>query len=136
MGSAARAQSATVPSPKAVIYPGDVIGADNVVDMPDDDLGLGGPFVRTRPEVVGKMARRTLLPGRAIPVAALGNPRLVRNGGAVRIVYQDGVLTIGVAGEALQDGGVGDVVKLRNADSGVTVSGQVQPDGSVRVDGG
>ncbi len=134
--SAARAQTATVPSPKAVIYPGDVIGENVLVDLPEDDLGSGGPFVRARPEVVGKMARRTLLPGRAIPLAAIGNPRLVRNGAAVRVVYRDGALTIAVAGEALQDGGVGDFVKLRNADSGVTVSGQVQPDGSVQVDGG
>jgi len=60
----------------------------------------------------------------------------VRNGAAVRIEYRDGALTIAVAGEALQDGGVGDFVKLRNADSGVTVSGQVQADGTVQVSGG
>jgi flagella basal body P-ring formation protein FlgA len=36
----------------------------------------------------------------------------------------------------LQDGAVGDVIKVRNSDSGVTVSGAVQPDGTVRVSGG
>ena len=30
----------------------------------------------------------------------------------------------------------GDVIKVRNSDSGVTVSGAVQPDGTVRVSGG
>jgi flagellar basal body P-ring formation protein FlgA len=39
-------------------------------------------------------------------------------------------------GAALQDGSIGDVVKVRNDDGGVTVSGAVQPDGSVRVSGG
>ena len=31
---------------------------------------------------------------------------------------------------------LGDLVKVRNSDSGVTVSGVVQADGSVRVSGG
>ena len=35
-------------------------------------------------------------------------------------------------GAALQDGSIGDVVRVRNSDSGVTVSGAVQPDGSVQ----
>jgi flagella basal body P-ring formation protein FlgA len=37
---------------------------------------------------------------------------------------------------ALQDGAAGDSVKVRNDDSGVTVTGVVQPDGAVRVSGG
>ena len=37
-------------------------------------------------------------------------------------------------GAALQDGSIGDVVRVRNSDSGVTVSGAVQPDGSVKVE--
>ena len=36
----------------------------------------------------------------------------------------------------MQDGSIGDVVRVRNSDSGVTVSGAVQPDGSVKVGGG
>jgi len=36
----------------------------------------------------------------------------------------------------LQDGSIGDIVKVRNSDSGVTVSGAVQPDGTVSVSGG
>jgi flagellar basal body P-ring formation protein FlgA len=39
-------------------------------------------------------------------------------------------------GSALQDGSIGDIVRVRNDDSGVTVSGAVQPDGSVQVSGG
>ena len=41
-----------------------------------------------------------------------------------------------IGNRALQDGAVGDVIKVRNSDSGVTVSGAVQPDGTVRVSGG
>jgi flagella basal body P-ring formation protein FlgA len=36
----------------------------------------------------------------------------------------------------LQDGFVGQTIKVRNADSGVTLTGRVRSDGSVLVSGG
>ena len=62
--------------------------------------------------------------------------KLVANGAEVKLVYVEGGLLIFTTGAALQDGATGDFVKVRNSDSGVTVSGAVQPDGSVRVSGG
>ena len=52
------------------------------------------------------------------------------------MIYIDGGLTITANGDALQDGVVGQMVKLRNQDSGVTVSGRVRSDGAVIVSGG
>jgi flagella basal body P-ring formation protein FlgA len=132
----ARAQSSVAPSPRAVIYPGDVIGEGMLSESVLDASAIGGPFALSMSEVIGKMARQTLLPGRPIPLRALDAPRLIRNGAEVRLLYVDGALSIVASGSALQDGAVGDLVKVRNSDSGVTVSGQVQPDGSVRVNGG
>jgi len=126
----------TPPTPRVVIYPGDVIHDDMLSDLPADTARGVGPFAETRSAVVGKMARRTLLPGAAIPLAALDFPRLVTNGGAVKLVYVDGGLEISTVGMALQDGAAGDSVKVRNDDSGVTVTGVVRPDGAVLVSGG
>ena len=95
-----------------------------------------GPFVESRALIVGKVARLTLLPGHAIPFAGVSNRKLVANGSEVRLVYAEGDLLIMTTGAALQDGSIGDVVRVRNSDSGVTVSGAVQPDGSVNVGGG
>ena len=55
-----------------------------------------------------------------------------------KLIYAEGdLLIVTPTGAALQDGfSIGDVVRVRNSDSGVTVSGAVQPDGSVRVGGG
>jgi flagella basal body P-ring formation protein FlgA len=92
--------------------------------------------IGTRAGLVGKMARRTLLPGRPVLAAAVNNARAVTNGAEVRLVYIDDGLTIVASASALQDGAVGDMIKVRNVDSGLTVSGTIQPDGSVRVSGG
>lgn len=132
----ALAQQDAFPTPRIVIYPGDVIHEDMLADMPAEAVLGVGPFAATRSALIGKMARRTLLPGAAIPLAGVDNPRLVANGADVKLVFVDGALTIVTVGAAMQDGAVGDVIKVRNSDSGVTVSGAVQPDGTVRVSGG
>ena len=129
------AQDGARPTPRVVIYPGDVIYDEMLADLPAGAATGPGPFAETRSKAVGKMSRRTLLPGAPIPLAALDNPRLVRNGGEVQIIYIEGGLTIATSGAALQDGAVGDVIRVRNSDSGVTVTGAVQADGSVRVSG-
>jgi flagellar basal body P-ring formation protein FlgA len=130
------AQEIAVPTPKAVIYPGDVILDEMLVDVPNAAHDGSGPFVDSRSLIVGKMARLTLLPGHAIPFSGVSNRKLVSNGAEVKLVFSEGGLLIMTTGSALQDGSIGDVVRVRNDDSGVTVSGAVQPDGSVRVSGG
>jgi flagella basal body P-ring formation protein FlgA len=132
----AAAQEALAPTPKVVIYPGDVIRDDMLADVAEVAHDGPGPFVESRSLVVGKVARLTLLPGRAIPFASVSNRKVVANGAEVKLVYSEGGLVIMTTGAALQDGSIGDIVRVRNSDSGVTVSGAVQPDGTVRVSGG
>ncbi len=130
------AQEGLLPTPKAVIYPGDLILDEMLVDLPNAARDGSGPFVNSRSLIVGKAAKLTLLPGHAIPFSGVSNRKLVSNGAEVKLVFSEDDLVITTTGAALQDGSIGDIVKVRNDDSGVTVSGAVQPDGSVRVSGG
>jgi flagellar basal body P-ring formation protein FlgA len=132
----AAAQEALAPTPRAVIYPGDSILDGMLADVPNPARDGSGPFVDSRSLIVGKVARLTLLPGHAIPFSGVSNRKLVSNGAEVKLVFSEGDLLIMTTGAALQDGSIGDIVRVRNNDSGVTVSGAVQPDGSVRVSGG
>jgi flagellar basal body P-ring formation protein FlgA len=125
------------PVPKVVIYPGDIIRDEMLMDAPRNEIqGASAAMIQNREGLVGKMARRTLLPGRAIPASSVNNPRAVTVGAQVKIVYVDGGLTIIASASALQDGAIGDAIKVRNEDSGLTISGVIQADGSVRVSGG
>jgi flagellar basal body P-ring formation protein FlgA len=132
----AAAQEALAPTPKVVIYPGDLILNGMLADVSNPARDGSGPFVDSRSLIIGKVARLTLLPGHAIPFSGVSNRKLVSNGAEVKLVFSEGDLLIMTTGAALQDGSIGDVVRVRNNDSGVTVSGAVQPDGSVRVSGG
>lgn len=130
-----RESGETFLAPRVVIYPGDVIEPEMLVETRDDGRYGSSQIVRGVMAVQGRIARKTLLPGLPIPATALMARRLVRNGSEVRLIYTDGDLTIVTSGEALQDGGVGEIIKCRNAGSGLTVSGFVQGDGSIRVRG-
>jgi flagellar basal body P-ring formation protein FlgA len=130
------AQETAIPTPKAIIYPGDLILDEMLADVPNAARDGSGPFIDSRSLIVGRVARLTLLPGHAIPFSGVSNRKLVSNGAEVKLVFSEDGLLIMTTGSALQDGSIGDVVRVRNDDSGVTVSGAVQPDGSVRVSGG
>ena len=136
LAAPAFADDMRAPSPKRIVYPGDIVSEDMLADAPLSAPVYGGPVALAPEDVVGMMAVRTLLPGQSIPLAALSPPRLVRAGATVRMVYASGGLEITAEGDALQDGFVGQTVKLRNSDTGVTVSGRVRADGSVWVSGG
>lgn len=127
-----------LPVPKLTIYPGDTIGDDWLVDheFSPDFVAARPPLASSRAVLVGKVARRTLLPGAPVPASAVGDRKLVAHGAKVRMVYEDGGLSITTYGTALQAGSEGAVIQVRNLDTGVTISGTVQGDGSVRVSGG
>jgi len=124
-----------LPVPAQVIYPGDRITDAMLVDSQDG--GAPQPNVLwDRAEIVGKVARRTLLPGRPIPPIAVEEPRAISMGALVTLIYQQDGLSIVATAQALQNGYAGQVVQARNLDSGVVVTGIVQSDGSIRVKDG
>ncbi|MGB3719478.1 MAG: flagella basal body P-ring formation protein FlgA [Proteobacteria bacterium] len=124
----------SLPVPRITLYPGDTIRADHLVDRAfRADPGRQHPVYRSREDIVGKIARRTLLPNRPIPINALRAPHLVVQGTVVQIVFREGPLEILGHAVALQSGGKGDVISLRNIDSGVIIKGVVEADGTVQV---
>jgi flagella basal body P-ring formation protein FlgA len=122
--------------PALVIYPGDRITDAMLNDTSEPPAGDSAGVLRDRADIVGKVARRTLLPGRAILAVALEEPRAVSMGGLVQLVYQKDGLSIVTNAQALQNGYVGQVVQVRNIESGIIVSGAIQADGTVLVNGG
>lgn len=125
-----------LPVPAVTIYPGDVIRDNMLIERDFAETATSSAMVDSRNALIGKVARRTLLPGKAIPVGAVEDARVVSNGSQVKVVFEEQGLTITTYAAALQNGRVGDLVKVRNLDSGLTVSGTVLSDGSIRVSGG
>lgn len=124
----------TLPVPAVTIYPGDVIRDQLLVDRETlTAQGAQAAVFGDRQRLVGKIARRTLLPGQPIPLNAVGDPKAVLVGALAKIIYQDRGLTIATYATVLQSGAPGDLVSLRNLESGRMIAGIVQGDGTVRI---
>jgi len=131
----AQAGARRIVVPTQVIYPGDLITDAMLNDAPEPNGDLAGVLVE-RSQVLGKVARRTLLPGKTILAIAVEEPRAVSMGGLVQLVYDKDGLNIVTTAQALQNGYVGQVVQVRNIESGIVVSGAIRADGSVLANGG
>jgi flagella basal body P-ring formation protein FlgA len=138
LGSAAAGDDPNIalPVPRTTIYPGETIDGDSLADMLFVARTVArGTVFESRDAIAGKVARRTLLPGKPVPINAVRDPYAVNQGKPAQLVFKSEGLTITGVGIALQNGSVGDVISARNIDSGITVKGTVQADGTLRVDG-
>ncbi len=136
--AAAAAESATVefPVPSVTIPVGDTLTADVLVTR---RLVANATAVRTHhlspTALIGKVARRVLPAGSAIPLNAVREAYAFREGERVAIEFANGGLSIRGSGVALQPGVVGQNARVRNVDTGVILSGLVKIDGSIDVGG-
>jgi flagella basal body P-ring formation protein FlgA len=128
--------AASFPVPTVTIRAGDVL---NEVLIVERRLIANGIALRThytsRDEVIGKVARRPLAAGAAIPVNALREPYAFKEGQRVVVEFVSGGLKIRGMALALQPGIVGSMVRASNLDTGVGVNGVVQADGRIEIGG-
>jgi flagella basal body P-ring formation protein FlgA len=133
VGSATAADFGMAVVPTQIIYPGQEITETQVKTVPVTNPNIAPGYAQKLSEVTGLVTTRTLLPNRTIMVAALREAWTVRRGDKVVLVYDNGGLKITAAGTPLNDGVVGDLIKVRNTDTGIIISGTVRPDSSILV---
>ena len=119
--------------PTQTVYPGETLTASQLEEVAVTNPNIAGGYAQSIAEVEGMISKRTLLPGRTIPVASLRPPYAINRGANIRLTFTLGSMTISASGTPLTDASVGDVIKVRNLDSGVIVTGTVLADGTVQV---
>ena len=127
--------SAPVPALADALIATHTIRAQTVLGAEDFSLVEADiPGALTDPlAAIGLEARVTLYAGRPITAASVGAAALVERNQTVALVYRAGGLSILTEGRALARGGPGDVIKVMNLSSRATVTGTINPDGSVAV---
>ena len=131
---AATGEERRLPVPAVTIRPGEVIKDEMITERAFAPNLLGvALFIEGRQTVVGRMARRSLLPGQPIPTNAVEDPWTVARGAIVKVIVEDSGLSIVTYGSAMQSGAAGALIPVRNTDTGVIIRGIVQPDGTVKV---
>jgi flagellar basal body P-ring formation protein FlgA len=130
----AEAVSATIFVPRTVIYPGDELSEINLVERKvSGDAQVAARAGPRLDDIVGKVARRTLVPGQVIPASALRSKEIVFQGRAYDVIYRSGVLTIIGTAVPLQSGSAGETVNVRNPETGAVFKAMVQAGGTLVV---
>jgi flagella basal body P-ring formation protein FlgA len=123
-----------LPVPTITIYPGDTIQESMLRERSfPPNFRARAAVIEAPLAVIGKTARRTLLPGEAIPVNAVDDAKLVTRGVLTQVVFQEEGLTITAMGSPLQSGSLGEQIRVRNSDTGRIILGTVQADGRIRI---
>jgi flagella basal body P-ring formation protein FlgA len=133
---AARADEVhTVFVPRNVIYPGDVITADALVERQVSSNLRNHAFFGENPkDLIGKVARRTLIAGQFVPRSAVRAEDVVRQGRPYKMTYNSEFISIVGTGVPLQSGAVGDTISVRNPTSRMIVKARVLPDHTLTVE--
>ena len=84
-------------------------------------------------DLIGMETRVVLYAGRPVLPEDIGPPALIDRNQIVTLIYQKSGLTIQVEGRSLVRAGLGETARVMNLASKATLSGRVQPDGSVLV---
>jgi len=117
-----------------VVYPGETLAPDVLEEVPFKRGNRKlAPVAQQFRELDGKVAKRTILPGRLVPLASIREAWLVERGKAVTLIFDMGSMRITAKAVTLDNGIAGDSIRARNVDSGKIISGTVLADGSVQV---
>lgn len=104
---------------------------DSQVTIERRDISNIADPISSPADAVGQMSRRMLRPGDILRSRQLSSPILVKRGDAVLMVARRDGIEVSTAGEALDAGAQGAVVRVRNAGSGQVVRMRVSGLGTV-----
>ncbi|MBE3024176.1 flagella basal body P-ring formation protein FlgA [Janthinobacterium sp. BJB1] len=95
------------------------------------DVTMVPDSISSLPGVVGLSSRRSLRAGEVLRQGQLASPVLIKRGSAVSIVARKEQVEVSMAGEALDAGAQGEVIRVRNATSGTVIRARVVDAGVV-----
>ncbi|HSK39060.1 MAG TPA: flagellar basal body P-ring formation chaperone FlgA [Arenibaculum sp.] len=122
-----------VPVPVRRIPPGEILSEGDLTTVPMPLARMPASAIGSKDLLVGMASRRLLAPGRLIHARSVGAPVVVERNKPVTLVFEQDGLYLAAQGRALQDGGVGDEVRVMNPSSHAVVNGMVTGPQTVSV---
>ena len=132
VGPARTAEFTEIPVPKSMIYAGRLVEANLLRSrkVPTIYLVQNSVYFQTS-DVVGKVAKTSLAPGRPIRIDQLSEPEVVKVNKPAILKFISGGLKITAEVIPLNSAKQGERVRARNMHSGVIVSGIAMADGTI-----
>jgi len=94
---------------------------------------VGAKALRDMADIIGLNTRRRLPAGRPITARDIERPRLVKRGALVTITMTAPGIAVSARGRSLDDGGAGDVIRVRNVNSNRKIRAKITGKNIVEV---
>lgn len=129
----AESSSVEVPVVNRMISAGSILSADDITMRTLEKRFLHPRMITDKQDLLDKEAIRTLRSGHPVYSTNVRVPPKVRKNTVIEVEYVAPALTLRGTGKVLEDGGVGDTIRIINPESGKVMAGVVQPNGEVVV---
>jgi len=115
------------------IAAGETLSAADVRESVMETADLGADWATSAGDVLGKTARRGFAAGDLLPASEFVQPLLVKRGDTVALRLQRGGIVLESSARALEDGRMGEVVKVRGMDSSSVLRARVSGPAAVAM---
>lgn len=114
-----------VPVLRSSLKNGDIIGVRDIdwIDVPQNKIPAGTAM--SEKDLIDMTPKRVASAGKPMLLLDLMPPKMVDRGDAITLVFESGAMVLTVKGKALQDGALGDMVRVANTDSNKSLQGVV-----------
>ncbi|MBL4782142.1 MAG: flagellar basal body P-ring formation protein FlgA [Porticoccaceae bacterium] len=124
----------TVLIANAPLRRGHLVGAEDIARQTKDIRSLNRAYLSKPQQVIGKVLKKNLANGALFTSAVLTEPHIIEKGQQVSLQAGSHGLKVNVTAIALNDGAVGEKIRVKNLSSGKVVGGTILVSGVVRAE--
>ena len=114
-----------VPVLRTGLNNGDVIGANDLEMIAIPEKNLNGSIIIKKESLIGMTPRRVVLSGQPVQFNDIESPRMIARGDVITMIFKEGPLQLTAQGKALENGALGDKIRVVNASSSKTILAEV-----------
>lgn len=123
-----------MPVPARRLGVGAVIGAGDITMIRLREEGLGTNLIVDAEMLIGQAVRRTLAAGKPVAIGSVNAPILVQKNRVVSVSLATETMVLTVSARAMEEGALGDVIRVQNTQSNTVIDAVVTGEGRVSVD--
>lgn len=124
-----------LPVTSRFIKTGEIILAGDITTIKTKTSRIRGNYITSDVDIIGMQAKKHLSPGTMIKANELARSPVIKMNDPVNITYSSGTINLKTSGISLGVGAIGDMIKVKNEDTGTVILGQIINKNTVQVSG-
>lgn len=123
----------TIPALSKTVRKGSIINASDIRWVTIPDAQVGRNIIRDTEKLIGMTPRTQIKEGMPVRLSEVNRPTLVKRGALVKIHFNTSKISLSAIGKAIENGGKGDVIQVKNNSSDKIITAVVLGENQVRV---